>query len=55
MEIEKEKKFISISGSLKKWDAKKFNIHLCRCGGKFVPTKTSRDMCIPCKFRNKNR
>lgn len=25
------------------------------CGGKYIPTKSSPDMCIPCKYKNIKR
>ncbi len=36
---------------------KEFNVHPCPggCEGKYVPTKSSPDMCIPCKYRNIKR
>lgn len=32
----------------KKW---KPNIQVCHCGGKYVPTKTSKDKCLFCYWK----
>lgn len=63
--ISKEKRYIRMARNLasqfdiplKVSGKKQFNIKPCPggCEGKFVPTKTSPDMCIPCKYRNIKR